>query len=217
MVQNKKVSLFYGLKTAVDRLIPLAGWSTLWAFGFTLLHFTYKWLSKFKFTNTIIVTIIQAISTVLWFVLPSILIERKKLWVSIKDSTTLFRKNWGKTITTRYSVGLIFSIVYAIGLGILLLVIFISTALVEGGLMSNDLSVTIGLSFFFGFYIFYGIGILVQSVFSATVRVALYHYASSGEVVSDFNKELLLNSISTQNKKDDMLGFTTPLGYSKRR
>lgn len=196
IVEQKNFSLFDGILLACKRLWPLALWTALWACGITILYFAARWIARFKWVQRILFIAIEFINTPSWFVLPIIVIERKSLTASIKDSVRIFKENWGKTAFFRYSVGTCFALVYG---GVMALIGFASlifgslTGLPDTPNLLGNILVFLWIAYI-PFFIFV---LLVQSVFSATVRIALYQYATKKQVVANFNAGTLLNSIDT--------------------
>jgi len=196
MAEQKSFSLFDGILLACKRFWPLALWAALWACGFTILYFAARWIVRFKWVERLLLVTVEFVNTLTWFVLPIVVVERKSLVASIKDSARIFKENWGKTVVVRYSVGTCFALVYG---GVMVIIGFATPLFGSlGGLpyAPNMLGNILVFSWvaYIPFFIFV---LLVQSVFSATVRIALYQYATKKQVVANFNSGTLLSSVGT--------------------
>lgn len=196
MVEQRSFSLFDGILLACRRFWPLALWAALWACGITILYFAARWIARFKWVERILLASAEFVNTLTWFVLPIVVIEKKGLVASIKDSARIFKESWGKTVVVRYSVGTFFALVYG---GAMALIGFATPIFGSlGGLPDAPNLLGNILVFSWVAYIpFFVFALLVQSVFSATVRIALYQYATKKQVVANFNSGTLLSSVGT--------------------
>ena len=197
MIEKQKTSLIYGMKIALTRIVQLIGWSILLAAGLSLLQFTFRWISKSRLAEKTTLVLIEVLGSVLWFVLPSILLEKKNVMVSIKDSTSLFRRNWGETFVIKYSAGSVFSLIYIVGLIVMFVMVGVAFSFITDD-SGFDIATIVGLLFFLSYFVFVILGVFIQSVFNDIIRTALYHYASTGQIPDGFNKDLLLKSISSK-------------------
>lgn len=69
-----------------------------------------------------------------YFVIPILLFEDAKLWDATKKSTELFKKTWGESLTSQFSVGIIFSLAGTIIFlpCLLLILTFVPTLIILG-------------------------------------------------------------------------------------
>ncbi len=134
----------------------------------------------------IVVALIGATWSVLtYFVVSAIVIDHKAPFDAIRHSGSVFRRTWGETLVTNFSLGLVFTlviVVFAVALTGLYMIMGSG-----GGMFILCL-----LLFFLGLLLI----ILVSSVLNSVLRTLLYVYATSGKVPANFNAELLEHMLS---------------------
>ncbi len=109
-----------------------------------------------------------------YFIVPVLVFEDLGIVDSVKRSTAVLKKTWGEEIMSGLSFGLVWLVAIVVGL-----------ALVFGGFMVHPaVAVAVGLVYFLGIAV---VGAAVKSIFT----VALYRYASQGEVPAGFTPELV--------------------------
>lgn len=206
MVERKNFSLLDGIRLAGERFWPLALWAAFWACGFTIIFFVIRWLERSQLISTLIkksrvttpifLLIADFLNALTWFVLPIVVLEGKKLSASIRASSNIFKENWGKTFIVRYSVGACFTLLY---LGMFLMMIFIAAPVLSSlaessGESSGGVWGAAIFIIFNGYILFFIFMLLLQSLFSAVVRIALYHYVKTKQVVPNFDQKTLVGS-----------------------
>lgn len=197
IVEQKTFSLLDGMYLAGRRFLPLALWAALWACGITILYFAARWIARFEWVERLLLVSVEFLNVLTWFVLPIVVIEKQGLSASVKGSTRLFQENWGRMVVFRYSVASCFLAVY--GGGFLVMLIATLTFAGPGGLPDNPNLLGNTLVFMWVAYIpFFIFVLLVQSVFSGVVRIALYQYAKTRQIVPNFNGATLLGSVGTK-------------------
>jgi len=109
-----------------------------------------------------------------YFIVPVLVFEDLGIVDSVKRSTSVLKKTWGEEIMSGFSFGLIW-----------LLAIVAGVALASGAAMVHPLlGIAVGVIYFLAVSV---VGAAVKSIFT----VALYRYASQGEVPAGFTPELV--------------------------
>lgn len=137
-----------------------------------------------KLIGKIVAMLLGAAWTILtYFSLPALIIGKKGIVDSFKESASLIRRTWGEAIIINLGVGLFFS-----GLFFLLFALCIGIAI-----LVPSFTVIIGL------IIFFVIAIIVLSVISSALssifKLALYEYATTGRVPNGFSAELVQHAV----------------------
>jgi len=119
-----------------------------------------------------------------YFIVPVLVFEDLGIVDSVKRSTRVLKDTWGEEVISGFSFGLIW-----------LLGIVIGAALAFGGLMVHPwLGIAVGVGYF-----------LLLSVTAAAVKtiftVALYRYASQGQVPAGFSPDLVQTAFGTKEGK----------------
>lgn len=122
----------------------------------------------------------SAWSVLTYFVVPAILIDKKKGIGAISHSGSIFKRTWGETIIINIGIGLTFFIAIVVLLFVLIGVLF---------LFGNEsiVAVSAGAAFFGSLIVL----VIVSSVLDSILRTILYIYANEGVIPSNFNAELL--------------------------
>jgi hypothetical protein len=107
-----------------------------------------------------------------YFVLPTILFEDLGAWASLKRSASLFGQTFGKTIISNLVVGLIAAGLFVVGFVLLVagIVLAFSGAVVAGAALAV-----------LGVAVLIFTVVLIAAV-SGVLRVALYRYATTGQI-----------------------------------
>lgn len=171
-----------GLRIANSRLGPILAWALVAATVGMLLNMLeerLQWLGK------LMVSLIGLAWTLMtYFMVPVIILEDRPIGDSIKRSAELFRKNWGTQVVSGFSFGLL-------GFLLMLPVIFVGVA----GFFLHPL---------FGLAVFI-IGVMflatVLSALKGIFLVALYRYATSGEVPNGFSPELMQGAFAPKGSR----------------
>jgi len=109
-----------------------------------------------------------------YFIVPVLVFEDLGIVDSVKRSTAVLKKTWGEEIMSGLSFGLIWLVAIVVGV-----------ALAFGGMMVHPLlGIAVGVLYFLAVAV---VGAAVKSIFT----VALYRYASQGEVPAGFTPELV--------------------------
>lgn len=115
---------------------------------------------------------------------------------AVKQSASLFKRTWGEQVTGNFSIGAI------VGLGIFAIILV-------GSLLIGLLAATeSGLLIMVGILAVVGAVLVLATISSAMdgiYRAALYRYAETGELPSDFDIQMIQNAFKPKKKKNSIL------------
>ncbi|MDO8594106.1 MAG: DUF6159 family protein [bacterium] len=118
-----------------------------------------------------------------YFSLPSLVIGQASVTDSFKESAAMIRRTWGETIIVNFGVGLIFGLIitllFAIGIVILILYPTLSVAI---GVGSSLFILIILLS-------------ILSSSLNAIFKLVLFEYARTGTVPQGFSQDVVQSAI----------------------
>jgi hypothetical protein len=161
-----------GLRIAQSRLGRIAAWALVAATVGMILRAIEERSQKL---GQLVTALIGAAWTLLtYFMIPVILFEDLSIGDSIKRSGAIFRKNWGEQVTGGFSFGLIFFLLLIPG-------VIITAVLVA---VIPLVGVLFAVVYFLGLA---AISAAVKGIFT----VALYRYATNGEVPAGFSPALV--------------------------
>lgn len=166
---NPKVS--YGLSLANRRIGRLLGWTFVSATIGLILQVGKKKTGLLGRIILSIVGIAWAIAT--FFIIPVLLYEDKGVWESLKSSGSIFRRTWGETLISRFAFGLIFLLLFLMGF----------LPIIIGLLVLEIVGLLIGLVIAI---IYWAILFIVIEAAKSILVAALYRYAKSGKIASDY-------------------------------
>lgn len=139
---------------------------------------------KSKLVGKIVAALLGAAWGILtYFSLPSLVIGKTSVADSFKQSASVIRKTWGETIIINLGVGLFFG-----------LLMFFGLALVIGVcILAPTLTVILGMILL---YILFVILIsIISSSLGAIFKLALFEYATTGNIPEGFSRELIQNAV----------------------
>lgn len=161
-----------GLRMARQRIGRIAAWTLVAATVGLILRILES--KRNKLQQLVLALIGTAWTLITYFIIPVIVFEDLSVFESVKRSTEIFRKNWGEQLTSGFSFGLLFFLLALPGilLGVL-------------GVMVHPLAgVAVAVIYF-----------LLLATVAAAVKgifmVALYRYATQGEVPAGFSPQLV--------------------------
>lgn len=186
-IKKGDITFMDGVKKAFGIVGKIFVWSMISAtIGVVLRMFTV--IGKSKFFEKIFGGLLSTGWDVLtFFISPTLLLDQVSAVQSIKNSGIIFKKTWGETLITRFSLESFISLLFVSSLFIfgLLLEIFVIFGFED-----------IPLLVFVVFFIAYSVLLFtVTSSLNAICRVVLYEYARDGIVASGFTPELIYGSI----------------------
>lgn len=123
-------------------------------------------------------------SVLTFFMVPVLVLENEGVKPSIARSGRLFKEAWGETLVMNFSLGIFFTMLHLIWIGICAVLLFFSADIWYA-------LIPVGVLFFVGFFIL----LIVNSVLSGIFKTVLYEYASSGRVPESFTPELIIGAI----------------------
>lgn len=124
------------------------------------------------------------------FVVPVMIFEDKRITEAVARSVYLFTKTWGQTVVGRFSLGLFLFInaLVSAGLGFIL-----TYSYLEFLAFQTLVPIAILWALLIAYVILVG---LVTSVLGGIFKIALYHYASTGQIPSGFSEGTIKNAYS---------------------
>ncbi len=117
-----------------------------------------------------------------FFVVPAIMIDKKKAYHAITHSAQVFKSTWGEALVTSVSIGLIFLLAHVT------MLIFLALAIVLGAQLDQPLVMILGVIVW---VLWLFAAIAVEHVLRAIVRTLLYVYATTPHDATNFDAELL--------------------------
>jgi hypothetical protein len=178
---GQDLSLRDGLANAQANFEKIFAWSLISATVGLVLQFISD---RSALAGKIIASVFGAVWSILtYFSLPSLVIGKKTIKESFKESASLIRKTWGEAIIINFGMGLFFMLIFfgvvafCIGLVVLVphVVMFISVAIL--------------------FIVFMVALAIISSTLQAIFKLALYEYASTGKVPEGFSPELIEGAV----------------------
>ncbi len=178
---EQNLSLQDGIANANKNIGKIFTWSLISATVGIILQFISD---KSKIIGKIVATIFGAAWAILtYFSLPSLIIGQKSIKESFKESAMVIRKTWGETVIVNFGVGSFFTLitflVLALSVGIVVIVPSFPVLVLVGTL-----------------FIIYMIAMsIIYSTLSSIFKLALYEFASTGNVPQGFTPELLKSAV----------------------
>ena len=188
---GRQVSFGDGMAVARERIGAIAGWAALSAAVGTLFAFLRQGGSL---AEAIIGTVgAAAWSLITFLAVPVIAIEGLGPWATLKRSASLFKERWAGQVTGNVAIG---GIVFL--LGVLPAVVLIAVGVMlwiadDGGaeLAAGAVIVAIGVAIMV-------VSILIVQAMRGVFGIALYRFASSGEVTEGFTQAELESAVRTR-------------------
>lgn len=172
-----------GLEGAMENFGRILAWSLISA----TVGIVLKMISdRSKLLGKLVAALLGAAWAIMtYFSLPAIVIGKKSIQESFKESASVIRKTWGETIIVNFGVGLFFALLMFLGVALLIGVV----------ILIPSFSVMFGM---FALFIVYIIGLsIISSTLGAIFKLALYEYATTGRIPEGFSPELIQNAVRT--------------------
>ncbi|MEO8637706.1 MAG: DUF6159 family protein [Candidatus Taylorbacteria bacterium] len=178
------LSLGDGIKAAFENAPKIALWSLISSTVGLVLRII---ADNSKIIGKIVAMIFGAAWNILtYFSLPSLIIGKKSIKDSFHESAAIIRKTWGETIIINLGVGLVFGLLFfaVFGVGVTLFILF----------------PTIKMGIAIGIFLLLAVILLsiVSSCLGAIFKLALYEYASTGNIPQGFSPELIQNAVKSK-------------------
>ena len=166
-----------GFRHASARLGRIAAWTLVAAtVGFILRILEERAESIGRFVVSLIGL---AWNLITYFIIPVIVLEDLSITDSIKRSAGLFRQQWGEQVTSSFGFGLIFFLLALPGVIV--------------GVLALALHPLLGM----GFMLIYFLGLAaVAAAVKGIFNVALYRFATKGEIPAGFSPDLVQNAFA---------------------
>ncbi len=176
--------LHTGINAANDRLGAILGWSAI-AATIALV------LDELSDSGSLIGKLFGFVLKLVWgyatfFVVPVLIIEGTSPMDALSRSTDLFRQQWGKAMVANFGFG--------IGYVFVVLVALAPAALLYFGLGSLVLAIVTGA-------LLLTFGIAVVKALETIFLVALYDYAATGRIGSDFGDQIIQGAYVAKNER----------------
>jgi hypothetical protein len=182
--QGREMSVGEGLSRATRHLPSIFLWALVSATVGILLHLIQR---RAGFIGRIAVALVGGIwSLVTFFVVPVLILEDKGVVDAVKESVALIRRTWGESIVGSGSIMLIFVLIGIFGMVCVFASLLIGNRMVFGSAVVLFIILVVLLA-------------IVASAMQGIYITALYTYARTGIVPSEFNQDLIRNAfIPTQ-------------------
>ncbi len=182
--QGREMSVGEGLSSAARHLPSIFLWALVSATVGVLLHIIQR---RAGFIGRIAAALVGGIwSLVTFFVVPVLILEDKGVVDSMKESVALIRRTWGESIVGSGSIMLIFVLIGIFGMVCVFASLLIGNMIVFGSAVVLFCVLVVLLA-------------IVASAMQGIFITALYTYARTGIVPSEFNQDLIRNAfIPTQ-------------------
>ncbi|MGH9803634.1 MAG: DUF6159 family protein [Candidatus Acidiferrales bacterium] len=166
-----------GFRHASARLGRIAAWTLVAATVGLILRILEE---RAENIGRFVVSLIGlAWNLITYFIIPVIVLEDLSITDSVKRSAGLFRQRWGEQVTSSFGFGLIFFLLAIPG-------IFV-------GILALAIHPLVG----FGFMMIYFLGLAaIAAAVKGIFNVALYRFATQGEVPAGFSPDLIQNAFA---------------------
>ncbi|MEK6900139.1 MAG: DUF6159 family protein [Nanoarchaeota archaeon] len=195
-LQGKDPTIKGGLSSAAKHIVNILWWSLISAtVGLILRIISHKIQENENIgpAGKIIGSIIIGLLGMAWgfltfFVIPVMVIEKKGVFASIKESGSLFKKTWGENVIGQFSLGFVFGLLALVGVAVLLL-----------SFLTGSLTLIVIMA---GLVLLYWtlLGVLSASL-NGIFIAALYNYAKAGKVPSAYSPELIKGAFRAKRNK----------------
>jgi hypothetical protein len=177
--QGRDMSVGEGLSSAARHLPSIFLWALVSATVGVLLHLIQR---RAGFIGRFAAALVGGIwSLVTFFVVPVLILEDKGVVDAVKESVALIRRTWGESIVGSGSIVLIFVFIGLFG------VVCVFASLLVGNMIVFGSAVVL-------FIILVVLLAIVASAMQGIFITALYTYARTGIVPSEFNQDLIRNA-----------------------
>jgi len=182
--QGRDMAVGEGLSSAARHLPSIFLWALVSATVGVLLHLIQR---RAGFIGRFAATLVGGIwSLVTFFVVPVLILEDKGVVDAVKESVALIRRTWGESIVGSGSIMLIFVFIGLFGM------VCVFASLLVGNMIVFGSAVVL-------FIILIVLLAIVASAMQGIFITALYTYARTGIVPSEFNQDQIRNAfIPTQ-------------------
>jgi hypothetical protein len=169
-----------GFRIAASRMGPILGDALIAAtVGMILRAFS----QRSRGLGRVIVSLVGfAWNVATYLVVPVLAVENIGPIDAIKRSTQLLKRTWGEQIAGHLGLGAVFVLVYLAEIVVLIPVIFLAIQFQSAGLL-----IGVGVVF----VLFLMLTGLIQSTLEGIYAAAVYQYATSGQVGSFFDEQLV--------------------------
>lgn len=192
-MHGRDASVGAGMSAAFARFGPLVAWSAILTVVSILINLV-RGNGQGGLISSLLRGILAAAADILWqlitfFVLPVMMIEKASPIDAIKESSALFKKQWGNQLAGGVRIG-----------GLALLLVVLPGALILGagvGILfaGTTTAAIIGVTTAVIGFLIIVLGGLIINAMRGIYSVALYYYAKDGEVLGGFTGDELQSSV----------------------
>ncbi|MEK6981644.1 MAG: DUF6159 family protein [Candidatus Micrarchaeota archaeon] len=187
-IEGKPVSLMESISFSFTRILNIIGWAAIAATVGMILSFLRGEANKQRGIGGLIASLVVNAIGMVWslatfFVIPVIVFENVNPITAIQRSVELIKKGWGQAVTAGFGIGVVFFILYLIGIGAIMLSAFT-------GILFLPVLV-IGIVYLVAVF-------LVESTLQSIFVVELYKYVNTGNAVL-FNPDELQGAFKPKN------------------
>ena len=195
--QGREMSVGEGLSSAARHLPSIFLWALVSATVGVLLHLIQR---RAGFIGRFAAALVGGIwSLVTFFVVPVLILEDKGVVDAVKESVALIRRTWGESIVGSGSIMLIFVVIGIFGMVCVFASLLVGNMIVFGSAVVLFIILVVLLA-------------IVASAMQGIFITALYTYARTGIVPSEFNQDLIRNAFKpTQARPGNDLNSLFPL------
>lgn len=184
------------IRFALSRLPQIAGWSLVSATVGMFLYLLDQVAERAGVVGQILMRILISLMGAAWsivsmFVIPVMVYEGKGPLDALKSSVETIKKTWGEALVGHWGMGLVQFLVIFPTVLLCFLTLFLAGS--AGGMVLG------GLIFFWLIVIL--VEILVFTAANTVFRTALFHYASTGEVPTGYESDMLQGAFREREAK----------------
>lgn len=192
--EKKPVSILGAFKFSFSKIHLIFLWSLISAIVGILLRLLEALAKRIGGAGGLVINMIKGLLGFAWsiatiFVIPILVYKGINPFKAIGESTRVIKKTWGENLVQYFGFAImqIIFIVIGIGLTILSLVLFGAYGM---GVILTILTLAV---------IYITLVILIFSVANTIYDTALFVYADTGNIPSDFNKEVITHAFEKEN------------------
>jgi len=178
-LKGKKPSVLDAIEIAGKNIGHILSWALFSATIGIVLDLIDKIIGKRFDFLTAILGAVWSLAT--FFVIPVMVFENKTPLNAMKESTALFKKRWGETITGWVGIGLPIILLWVLGL----------LLLAGATKVLSDIIFLSLLPFFIAYTILL---VILHNAMNSIYVAALYYFATTGEVKGEYSEKTIRNA-----------------------
>lgn len=192
-LDGKDPTVSDGFRIANERFGKILGYAVISATVGVILNVLRSDNERWGWIGRLVVDAIGLAWNVATFlVIPVMIVKDLGPFAAVKESATLLKKTWGEQITGNFGIGGIFVVLYilvvAAGIGLCGYLIYIENY----GMAISTVVVAVFLIMLLA---------IMQGALNGIFQAALYRYAETGSVPSNFDAEIIKNAFKEKKKR----------------